>query len=308
VKARQRATTTTHRLMVAMEDHGHNEKVRSNDTTANHTKAASPTKEALRKPELKWWEKNKIPGQPWPSLFCWSHMEAFGDEQELVKSQINGKFGIFSCNDFCVISRTSEPVPLGPDPRNLSHIVSTWPNMRGPDYLGNTAAGDATSSYMNAATFVMAWKTLMASGALWNHDWVVKVDPDAVFFPDRLRQRLVPRTKPPHGPGPFYFLNCPIDGGKMYGSIEVYSVFAMRKLNKSIQECEQWPYLHWGEDLFMEKCMKHLNGPDNAIRDYTLVGDDRCTQAGCDDGGRVAFHPQKTIVGYWGCAKVATSV
>jgi len=254
-----------------------------------------------------WWEKNREPGQPWPSLFCWSHMEAFGQEEALVRSQISGRFGIFACNDFCVISRTSEPVELGEDPRNRSRIVSSWPNMRGPDYMGNTGAGDATASYVNAATFVMAWKTLMDSGALWDHDWVVKVDPDAVFFPARLRQRLLPRTKPPHGPGPFYFLNCPNDGGRIYGSLEVYSIFAILKFNQSISECLQWPYFHWGEDLFMENCMKHLNGVDNAVRDYMLVGDDRCTQAGCNDGSRVAFHPQKTIGGYWGCVKLANN-
>jgi len=251
--------------------------------------------------QKKWWLKNKRPGEPWPSLFCWSHIEEFGDERDLLISQLKAKFGIFACNDFAVISRSEDPIPLGPHPTNKSVVVKTWPNPLPKDVLGNTAAGDATSSYKNARTFLVAWKSLFKSDLLWKHDWTAKVDPDAVFFPERLRAKVLVHTKPPKGPGPFYYFNCWVDGGRIYGALEVYSLLALKEMDKRGYECEHMPLDKWGEDLYMEQCMAHLNGAKNAIRDYELVGDDRCTKGACTDPSRAAFHPMTNVGMYWGC-------
>eukprot|EP00418_Pyrodinium_bahamense_P061396 CAMPEP_0179163880 /NCGR_PEP_ID=MMETSP0796-20121207/80382_1 /TAXON_ID=73915 /ORGANISM="Pyrodinium bahamense, Strain pbaha01" /LENGTH=364 /DNA_ID=CAMNT_0020866253 /DNA_START=54 /DNA_END=1144 /DNA_ORIENTATION=- len=248
-----------------------------------------------------WWLKNKRPGEAWPSLFCWSHIEEYGSERDLLISQLKGKFGIFACNDFAVISRSAGPITLGQHPRNASKVVKTWPNPLPNDVKGNPAAGDATSSYKNAGTFNTAWLSLFKSKLLERHDWVAKVDPDAVFFPERLRWHLEKRTKPPLGPGPFYVLNCNIGGGHLYGSLEVFSNLAIKEMAERHFECEPMPMWQWGEDLYLEKCMEHLVGRKNAIVDYALVGDDRCTAAPCTDGWRAAFHPKPNVGEYWAC-------
>jgi len=250
-----------------------------------------------------WWYKNARAGEPWPSLYCWSHIEETGSEKDLLISQLKAKFGIFACNDFAVISRSSYPIELGQHPWNKSAVVKTWPNPLPPDVKGNPAAGDATASYKNARTFLVAWKSLMKSNLLWRHDWIVKCDPDAVFYPARLREKVKPRTLPPKGPGPFFYYNCGIDGGRIYGALEVYSLLALKEMDKRGFECEDMPLDKWGEDLYMEQCMAHLNGVKNGLRDYTLVGDERCTAAPCTDTGRAAFHPMPQLGLYWDCAK-----
>uniref|UniRef100_A0A7S4QAW5 Uncharacterized protein n=1 Tax=Alexandrium monilatum TaxID=311494 RepID=A0A7S4QAW5_9DINO len=266
---------------------------------ASHSaeRAESSREEAKEKEKA----KDQKPAGPWPSLFCWSHMEEGGSEQDLITSQLKAKFGIFACNDFCVISRSKSPIVLGHHPRNSSLMVKTWAHNLPHDVLGNIAAGDATTSWKNARTFYVAWQALFDAGVLWSHDWTVKVDPDAVFFPERLRWHVDAYTKPPHGPGRFYVLNCNVDSGKVYGSLEVFSVSALKEMHKRLHVCESLPIDHWGEDLLMQVCMQILLGRQAGIHDYQLVGDSRCTAAPCSDGYRAAFHPMKDVGAYWNC-------
>jgi len=42
-------------------------------------------------------------------------------------------------------------------------------------------------SAANTAIFLQAWHSIFQSGIHERFDWIVKVDPDTVFFPDRLR-------------------------------------------------------------------------------------------------------------------------
>jgi len=242
-------------------------------------------------------------------LFCWSHIEKEGTERTLLSSQLEAKFGIFACDGFTVISRSEEPLELGPDPRNKGQSIKTLPSPMPPDRRGNPATGDATASFVNARTFARAWEVVMATEELWKHDWVVKCDADAVFYPFRLRWHVEAYTKPPRGPGPYFLLNCNIDGGKLYGALEVFSVAAVKELHERGKECEAGdsalPIDHWGEDLYIWQCMLKLNGPHAQVHDYNLVGDSRCIPAPCTDGYRAAFHPMKSIREYWDCAQQA---
>jgi len=75
----------------------------------------------------------------------------------------------------------------------------------------------------NALLFMHLWDAVNAAGTYKLLDWTVKVDPDAVLLPDRLRYHLKPRT------GQKVFVrNCnafPASGDfpMMYGSLEVIS-------------------------------------------------------------------------------------
>lgn len=253
--------------------------------------------------KLPWWKKNARPGEAWPSLFCWMHMEL--SELKLVKSQLMGKFGIFGCNDFAVVTRADKPIELGPHPKKANKSVMTWPNPMAPDIRGNPKLGDRTDSWKNANTFKVAWKTLTDSGAMWKHDWIVKIDPDTVFFADRLRYHVVNKTMPPEGPGRFFFLNCLFGDGRLYGAIEVFSVRAILDFKANGSKCDDLDAAVMGEDLFMEQCMRILQGSDSAVKDFKLVGDAHCTKAGCEDSWRVGFHPFPRVEDYWNCANTA---
>jgi len=219
-------------------------------------------------------------------------MQAEGGEPELLRAQFKARASIFACDDFAVISARSES--LGED--ECGNAVQTWVNDLPMVPMGQLGApGVATASYLNTKTFLMAWETLMNSGKIWPHDFVVKADPDCVFFPDRLRRHALP-----YKGSSTFFLNCQMQGDKLFGALEVFSVAALRQYQSQVYVCRNNLHWHgWGEDLYMEQCMK-LMGVQGTV-DVDLVGDDRCRAAPCGDFSRVAYHPFKDIKGWKRC-------
>jgi len=214
-----------------------------------------------------------------------------------MKNQLRKKTGIFACNGYAVISDHKESLGLAP---NECGEVWTWINHVDPVPAGTYGVnGATTNSWLNTQVFIVAWDTLMTSNKLWAHDWVVKVDPDAVFLPERLRPRLGP-----HGKGPWFLLNCNWNGPKIFGALEVFSVPAIQTYSRRIGECKNMEWKGWGEDMYMQECMKTLRIP--AIEDFGVVADDRCGNAPCTDKVRAAFHAFKDMVAWNGCWTAAT--
>jgi len=157
-------------------------------------------------------------------------------------------------------------------------------------------------------TFMQAWDKVIKEGRFRRHDWVVKVDPDAVFFPERLRYRLREDELSPVGN--FYILNCDMWGKRMFGALEVYSRGAIEAYAMANQVCKQLKWKGWGEDYYMQQCMEALNV--SHAEDYKLLSDfgGHCTHtppAGCAQGGQAAFHPMKTPGPFAACLRQAAS-
>lgn len=168
--------------------------------------------------------------------------------------------------------------------------------------------GVTTNSFLNTKVFLKAWDLLIKDGRFWEHDWVVKVDPDAVFFPDRLQDRLKPLTSYGLSEGnAMYIVNCDRQFGaqdtmpaKLFGSLEVFSRNAINAYaHGGAQRCQQMDWKGWGEDYFMQMCMDLLGVEQHA--DFKMIGDDRCHAASCFDQERVAFHDFKDAAGYFKC-------
>merc|ERR1719436_446955 len=109
-------------------------------------------------------------------------------EEQLVRQMISKRASIFACNQYAVSSSA-------PD-LNLGEIdgqaVVGWYLPEEPSKLGTYGVdGMKTDSYLNTQTFFSIWKMMITSGILWSFQFVVKCDADAVFFPDRLRPRLL---------------------------------------------------------------------------------------------------------------------
>merc|ERR1712218_22448 len=167
---------------------------------------------------------------------------------------------------------------------------------------GNLGAGQTTNSWLNTQVFINAFDTILSDSRkrVWHHDWLVKVDPDAVFFPDRLRLHLKPHT-----PGCLYLTNCNHGGPQLYGALEVYSKQAMGLYKDQSWRCKGMPGKEgWGEDSYFRKCMDLLGV--GMIADYALVGDGRCMYAPCTDGWRAAFHPFKDVGAWFWCYDQST--
>jgi hypothetical protein len=216
-------------------------------------------------------------------------------EQDLVTEQLKRNIGIFACDDAIVVS--SAKVRIGTNA--YGEEVTTWKNPPPSNRIGNlNQAGVTTNSWLNTVTFMVAFDTIMADseGRLWKKDFLAKVDPDAVFFPHRLREHVKAQVGQPA-----FYLNC-LDGGqgKLYGALEVFSKQAMKIYQDHSHRCKsELHWKGWGEDLFISKCMQMLGV--QGVADFTLVGDGRCMHAACTDPWRAAFHPFKDIGSWMWC-------
>jgi hypothetical protein len=219
-------------------------------------------------------------------------MRPYTPEQDILREQLRWNRGIFACDDTIVIS--SQKINLGTD--TYGQDVITWANPPPSNAIGSLGQpGVTTNSWLNTATFQIAFNSIMSDsvGRIWKTDFLVKVDPDAVLFPDRLRTHV----KPYVGQSVF-FLNCVPN--KLYGSLEIFSKQAMYSYKDGHERCQNELAWHgWGEDSYFSNCMYKLGV--RGITDYNLVGDDRCMRAPCSDPWRAAFHPFKDVVSWANC-------
>eukprot|EP00419_Tripos_fusus_P017063 CAMPEP_0172751204 /NCGR_PEP_ID=MMETSP1074-20121228/151144_1 /TAXON_ID=2916 /ORGANISM="Ceratium fusus, Strain PA161109" /LENGTH=351 /DNA_ID=CAMNT_0013583473 /DNA_START=1 /DNA_END=1053 /DNA_ORIENTATION=+ len=219
--------------------------------------------------------------EKWPSLFCWLLMQTVNnnpmgwEEEKLVKHQLIRGIGIFQCNDWAVMSNVAVALnrwgPLGfpiiPNGKiNPLIDLASWA-------IGDTQANKgAQSNPLNSVAFRNAWFALRDSNKLPEHDWVVKVDPDTVWFANRLREHLK-TNMPGHGNGlDSVFLNNCQRFNTMQGPMEVISKNAALKVAAGIGSCAGADGS--GEDHFMVVCMQQLG--INGYMDQTLLNDLYC--------------------------------
>jgi len=222
------------------------------------------------------------------SLYCFSIIRDSGYEPELIRAQLPLGAGIFGCDEYGLYSTGS--AVLGEDV--FGPVVSTpFPGAE----VGTSKDGTAA----NTRLFLNAWEAVNKDGRLWNHDWTVKVDPDAVLLPDRLRVRLKPLTG-----SNSYIVNCDKPGmaPMMFGSVEVFSFQAMQTFFRDGMSCRNnMPIDSWGEDLFIGECLKTLG--TSAVDDFSMVQDGVCKGVFCGDMSAAVFHPFKTMDGWMDCYK-----
>jgi len=231
-----------------------------------------------------------------PGLFCWAVM--FPSDVALVKSQLTGKAGMFACNDYAVISQ--EKTLLGKD--ECGEEVHSWKLNLPQVKKGHYGVDAETSSWLNVPVFMPCWDAVIKSGKVWEQDFTVKLDPDAVFFPDRLAGFLEP-----HKGKAIFTTDCRFWGGdqvgKLFGSIEVLSKQAMGSYKGNFKTCKDLPWQGWGEDMWMQKCMDAISVP--AVGMFDQVSDGTCPLGGyapCNQN-KVVFHPKKDAGQWWECWK-----
>jgi len=235
-----------------------------------------------------------------PALLCFSVLRVDGYELDLMRYQSSKGLGIFACNEFLFFA--DRPVKIG------GVEAFHTPNVSFGLSLHGTAA--------NTELFMRIWDILLKDVRVWHHDWTVKADPDAVIFPDRLRDHLAPHTGNGNYDGKLFVVNCNEYPGDplfpmMYGSLEIFSKDAMLGYAEGIDRCQsELEWEEWGEDLFLTRCMDFIGV--GRILDYDLVGDDLCEDWGqrgagdCSNRNKAAFHPFKGIANWTACWNNAT--
>jgi hypothetical protein len=225
------------------------------------------------------------------SLFCFSLMLPNSYEQKLLAMQVEANVSIFACDAFSVYSNGSIVV---------SHRLTTTAI---ESNLTCTTGGEF-GTVLNLHIFLTTWTQVVKDGLYLQHDWTVKVDPDAVFLPLRLKGIL--RIYKEGGNGVF-LNNCKFG---LHGPLEVLSRRAVQAWSKG------WPWCQahfrqrcdgdclWGEDMFIDQCLSKVLGVTR-VNDFRLLVEDHCDAPSdwqsCRDTSRAAFHPFKTLTGYRHC-------
>jgi len=229
---------------------------------------------------------------------------------------------IFSCNDWEVFSDV--PVQFSVEKGYWSTVVSD------PDGLFKALRRkDKPDHYLNTPLFLQVWKALAQQQRWLRQSFTVKIDPPTIFFPQRLRAYLAPRTD--ESDNGFYIQNCKGVKQGFFGNLEVVSKQAMSIFLARADECtsscwkeetegcrKKWKFGPWGEDLFMQNCMdKHGVGKAEGF-DATLSG--TCPESRpaaqkknasyvppCPSSySGPAIHPFKTPAAYFTCLGTIT--
>merc|ERR1712151_28425 len=149
-------------------------------------------------------------------------------------------------------------------------------------------------SWVNSETFIHIWETVQRHGRYRLHDWTVKLDPDAVFFPSKLRDSF--RTHHVRTGSPTYVKNNNCIGYFAFrGPMEILSREGLDSYLRGSQHCQT--VLNWrgqAEDYYMQRCLDTLGIPSvglfNILNECTRPG---CGCTSCWDASHVAYHPHK---------------
>jgi hypothetical protein len=155
----------------------------------------------------------------------------------------------------------------------------------------------------NTDVFVNVWEEIKKAGKLWSYDWTVKVDPDALLVPQRLKWHLEALKAPKNSP--IYVKNNDLDAGQgnngFLGAVEVFSREAMELYYDWWPKCLETLGTSSGEDGFMKGCMDAM-GVGFVLDGGMFKPDDNV--AICKQGKWAAYHPLKDQKEYQCCIDI----
>jgi len=201
--------------------------------------------------------------------------------------QFLNKWGVFQCEEWAVFSDVAMDLGSGEQSTPIGNLTSQkgqW------------------GSWLNTMVFVKAWHSIYETGQYLNHDWIVKADPDAAFFLDRLKADLasVPLSEA------WMIHNSPDYRVPMLGPMEIFNRQALElyyannppKLSGTDKAFCEDPFMGFsGEDGFLSGCLHRL-GVKAVYHKHILFNH---IPVNCTDPAYVAFHPAKTEADYRRC-------
>mmetsp|Transcript_80897 Transcript_80897/g.187853 ORF Transcript_80897/g.187853 Transcript_80897/m.187853 type:complete len:421 (+) Transcript_80897:134-1396(+) len=229
------------------------------------------------------------------SLFCFTSILAEDVDPQLLALEHMYKAGIFSCEEYDVYSR--RPVQLVPGVRCTTIE---------PD--ADCSMVEHASSCANFG-FVEVWQKVVSDGRFRYHNWTVKVDPDAVFFPGRLLKIVRKIPEPETG---VYLSNC--DAGLME-PLEVLSRKAVQAYALGYMRCVEGKEKlstgeftfgeGWSEGMFMDQCLLKVLKVERKS-EMLLLSDPNCQSEDVTcKTEHVSFHPVDRVEAYHECLSAA---
>jgi len=191
-------------------------------------------------------------------------------ELEILQHQHSQHLGLFQCDYSDVFSDVSVEVGSGYMTTVVTDVEGDW----------HFAKRKVSGTWVNTGMFTQIWKKIAEGAKYQNADWVLKLDADAIFVPNRMRVWLKTNELVP--PAGIYLENCKnVDYG-YFGNLEVFSREAFSTLIKNIDTCKQ--SLNWkvgvkngkygpmGEDLFAQSCLDSVGVRRREAFDITTDG------------------------------------
>jgi len=216
-------------------------------------------------------------------LLCFTVMRS--ENKELLKHQSSKMLGVFGCDDYLVISS---------EETDLQHGHKTVP-------ISHDLLAHRKGMFKNKDLFLLVWKQVKLNGKYKDVDWIVKVDPDTVLLPNRLRERLAGKSHAQKRAT--FYANCAAEVDVqakehkhfMYGPLEVFSHAAILAYFDGEEKCKN--EVENGQDMWEERYMTHcllLLGADmNPHLSLNLLKDPHCDNSDAEPdctSGAAAFH------------------
>mmetsp|Transcript_56014 Transcript_56014/g.142557 ORF Transcript_56014/g.142557 Transcript_56014/m.142557 type:complete len:497 (-) Transcript_56014:214-1704(-) len=238
-----------------------------------------------------------VSGQPFrrpseDSLFCFSLSQPQGYELGLLALQHKLRTGIFACDEFAVYSNKVIEVAPGV---NTSIVNSNLKCEKGGEF----------GTALNTDIFMAVWTKVISDGRYRYNEWTAKVDPDSVFFAERLRIAVHFHAKAAREPRGAYLNNCKFG---LHGPLEVFSQLAVLSWAAGSAICVKHfdklcsgPCL-WGEDMFIDQCLQKVLMVKR-INDWNLLSEAHCDSKDWEEcrNGAISFHPFKSESTYKKC-------
>jgi len=191
--------------------------------------------------------------------------------KELLSLQLKSKYSIFGCDGWDVFGDTA--VDLG----GVTTIAVQ--DVNGEFHF---AKRKETGTWVNWGLFHQVWLKVREIAKWKTHDYTVKVDPETVFLPSRLKTWL--QGKPVSWKG-VYYENCPGVHYGFFGNIEVMSHDGIAVYLSLLEDCHSalgkcaktgcdWKFGPWGEDVFAQRCMDR--GLVAKVEAFDLTLDGNC--------------------------------
>jgi len=175
-------------------------------------------------------------------------------------------------------------------------------------FYGQRADKAEWGSIKNVDVFMDVWHQVQYASNYSEFDWTVKVDADAVFFPDRLKAHLEGLRAPK---GAAIYLQNVDYKFKFMGALEVLSKEAVDAFLENKDACRDNLGNDGGEDFWTKSCLD-ASGV-GFMSDYDLLNDKYTKDhidslsdvTPCESQTAVAFHPYKSKQYWIACYQVS---
>lgn len=234
-----------------------------------------------------------------PKMFCWTLSQASGDEPDLLKALRFDGLGVFSCDEFLIISNSNSRTIFGNASWDIP-VTILDEKLSVPSSFSTDSNGELVSVYLNAGIFIKAWNVVLADGRWRNYDWIIKVDVDLVIVPERLRG-VLSRHCMGTDCKPLLLSNW---GQDLQGPIEAITRAGLEVFERRHSECEQGG--QWkgeSESQYFSRCASVLgisSKPEpSLLSDYHRDPN----QLRLCDSIHATFHPFKLWADYLYCLR-----